>query len=282
MTTVKFLDEAMKHENADSTIILGDLNINLMSPKDERSIDIAEVIETYDMRNLARHFKCRMNKPVRWTWRKYREGNKMEAICDYILHGCLLKWKNFKVVDLPFDTDHRLIKGKFIIQVSSHYRAYMRTRKSHHVDLFDEENINPSEMDKNMKMLHDTIEEAGPVEAKDRSWILKDTFLLLTQKARALRANKSDEVHEIGKALRRSLRRDRRDRIWKVSTAIEEKLQEKDIVGAFDIIKHWYKKFTGKAMKPSEVDLANTRENYVKLFTSDGLSDELPFEFEYE
>ena len=51
MTTVKFLDEAMKHENADSTIILGDLNINLTSPKDERSIDIAEVIETYDMRN---------------------------------------------------------------------------------------------------------------------------------------------------------------------------------------------------------------------------------------
>ena len=67
MTNVKFLDHVMMHENVDSTIILGDLNINSMNPKDEQSIDIADTIATYNIRNLAQIFKCKHNKPVRWT-----------------------------------------------------------------------------------------------------------------------------------------------------------------------------------------------------------------------
>ena len=54
-----------------------------------------------------------------------------------------------------------------------------------------------------------------------------------------------------------------------------------DIVGAFGILQHWYQKFTGRALKPCRDDMEKTRQTYEKLFTDDGLSNDLPFDFEY-
>lgn len=53
---------------------------------------------------------------------------------------------------------------------------------------------------------------------------------------------------------------------------MEDKLQSQDIVGAFDILKHWYRKFSGKTLKTTPAELDSTRNNYVKLFTSDNFS----------
>ena len=87
----------------------------------------------------------------------------------------------------------------------------------------------------------------------------------------------------LGKELRRSLRRDRRRRVDKAGCEIEERLEKKDIVGAFNILKHWYKKFTGKAVKPTCEDIDATRQTYVELFKeSREMEDELPFEFNYK
>ena len=38
----------------------------------------------------------------------------VRSICDYILHGKNVKWKNFNMIDTMFDSDHRLIKGNLI------------------------------------------------------------------------------------------------------------------------------------------------------------------------
>ena len=96
-----------------------------------------------------------------------------------------------------------------------------------------------------------------------------------------MRLSDSEGVIRLGKQLRRSLRRDRRNRIWKVSESIEEKIQVDDIIGAFDILKYWYKKFTGKVLKPSPTDLEATRKVRENLFTKEDMSDECPFDFEY-
>jgi DNA replication initiation complex subunit (GINS family) len=90
------------------------------------------------------------------------------------------------------------------------------------------------------------------------------------------------QVKSIGKELRKNLRRDKRKRIEKASVEIEKKLEERDVIGAFEILRNWYKKFTGKAVKPATVDIEETRKVYEKLFTADELLDELPFKMEYE
>ena len=43
-------------------------------------------------------------------------------------------------------------------------------------------------------------------------------------------------------------------------------MKKKDIIGAYDQLRHWYRKFTGKAPKPSVVKLDETKAVYDRLF----------------
>lgn len=70
-----------------------------------------------------------------------------------------------------------------------------------------------------------------------------------------------------GKEVRRSLRKDRRRCINKVSGEVEMKLQDMDITGAFEIIRKWYRKYSGLNMEPLDNELEERRKNYGKLFT---------------
>ena len=93
----------------------------------------------------------------------------------------------------------------------------------------------------------------------DRSWISEGTFALLARKAKVLLMGNSEEIQTVGRELRRSLRRDRKRRIEKVSAEIEEKIKGKDIIGAFDVLKYWYRKFSGRTLKPSHFEMDKTR-----------------------
>ena len=54
-----------------------------------------------------------------------------------------------------------------------------------------------------------------------------------------------------------------------------------DTVGAYGILRHWYKKFSKRGEKPSKVDLDIHTEKYRSLFTADNLTDETPFPIHY-
>ena len=232
------------------------------------------------------HFKTKVDKPYWWTWRKFREGMKIQSICDYILYGKQLQWRNFNTIDIPFDTDHRMIKGKLISQNDSKkYRTYMTERKSHGIDLYGDYNVDevPSQSDILLKTIKEgMVNDNSTKTSKDNSWISDETFNLVRKKSQALKEGNSEENNRLGKDLRRSLRCDRRNRIWKVSTFIEERLTAGDIIGAFDVLKNWYRKFTGKVLRPSRVDLECTRQTHEELFTNHNLSDIYPYEFEYD
>ena len=90
------------------------------------------------------------------------------------------------------------------------------------------------------------------------------------------------EANKLGKELRRKIRQDRRKRVYKVAINIEESLNKGDIIGAFGKLKSWYRKFTGQTFKPSKGSLDGTRTTYEKLFTTEEMTDEMPYEFEYE
>ena len=85
----------------------------------------------------------------------------------------------------------------------------------------------------------------------------------------------------LNKELRRSLRKDRRNRVNKVSEEIERKLEENNIVEAYNILCGWYKKFLGKNNKPSPDDLKSKEEYYTKLFSKEKIERE-PLNIEYD
>ena len=114
------------------------------------------------------------------------------------------------------------------------------------------------------------------------SWISTKSFILMKQKGKALRNNQSEDVQKLGKELQKTLRQDRAERVRKVSVEIEEKLEDMDIIGAFNILSNWYEKYTGSSIKPSEVELETTKQKYENLFAKEALTNELPFPIEYK
>ena len=125
------------------------------------------------------------------------------------------------------------------------------------------------------------IQEEEKKKKETKTWISETSFDLLNKKARALRLNKSEEVKEKGRELRRSLRKDRKNRVEEVSVEIEKRLDAMDIIGAFNILRRWYKKFSGTSVKPSEEDLNKTKIVYENIFKKDNFSNDLPFSIDY-
>ena len=282
METLTNLDLALNNVNVENLVILGDFNVNFEHPKDTRSLHIVETIQTFGLKNLAKEFKPRRNKCFNWSWRKMREGEKLQSLCDYFFHGSNTNWKSFNMIDVTtFDSDHRLLKGKLTPAATKKYRKYVKERSTPPVELFALDSTDgPFETDKRIKELQDALVEEKR-DKKDRSWISENSFSLLRKKATALRRG-APATKDIGRELRRSLRQDRRKRIQRTAEEIEAKLADGDIIEAFAILRHWYRKFTGRALKPCHADLERTRETYVQLFTDDDLSDEQPLDFEYE
>jgi hypothetical protein len=71
-------------------------------------------------------------------------------------------------------------------------------------------------------------------------------------------------------------------RIQKASETIEEKLMTKDVIGAYTMLRSWYRSYDGKASTPSEEALEKVRSSYEKLYSKDDLEDGLPFDFKYD
>jgi hypothetical protein len=69
-------------------LLLGNLNVNLHSPRDERDEQIAEVVEdVMGLTDLSCHFLQRSHGSVqgRWTWRMRRGRRWVTSQCDYVL-----------------------------------------------------------------------------------------------------------------------------------------------------------------------------------------------------
>ena len=67
-----------------------------------------------------------------------------------------------------------------------------------------------------------------------------------------------------------------------MANQIEALLEGGDIIGAFENLRSWYRKFTGRPLKPSEVRLNETKVVYDKLFTCDNLTIPFTYDFPYE
>ena len=129
--------------------------------------------------------KSKPMKPFNWTWGVWRGDAKIRAVCDYILYGNKTKLKIFKVVDLPFDSDHRLIKGKLIVRKDKQYKNYIRERKTASLDIFKQKTSDGNTTaDDLLSTLHKSLEEGKPKEKVNCSWISKPTFELLRKKQR--------------------------------------------------------------------------------------------------
>lgn len=220
--TVQDLDRAMDGGRWEDTIALGDINVNLRCPCLQEDKDVAEAIASYDLVDLTSQFKARVKKPFCWTWRQVPDGQRVQAICDYILTGQNLRWKNCRLVDVSFDSDHRLLKGDLILGPPWRYKAYLAQRQTPPVPVNQEaEGALTRTANLHLAEVRTAVPKKLPEEAVDRSWISPATFEWLRKKAIAVRQADSEGIRRYGQELRRQLRADRWRRIRNVATVIE-------------------------------------------------------------
>ena len=115
-TTIDQIRDAWKQCLGGCTpILLGDLNINLAQPRDERDEEIAEECGFMGLTDMSRHFRQprkRRRCRGRWTWRMRRRGRDISSQADYLLapEG---NRREFRGVTLKapwhHDSDHRAV-----------------------------------------------------------------------------------------------------------------------------------------------------------------------------
>jgi len=68
-------------------MLIGDLNINLDVPRDERDETIAEQCDDWGLSDMSRHFHTRRGKRTkgRWTWRMRRGRRWVSSQPDYFM-----------------------------------------------------------------------------------------------------------------------------------------------------------------------------------------------------
>ena len=96
-----------------------------------------------------------------------------------MLYGEKVKWRNFKMVDyMSYDSDHRLLKGTMNYKSeATKYKTYLRQRTTPPIELFPLVSIDgPSEIDKHLRDVKDSVEKTVKQEGKDRSWISNEAF----------------------------------------------------------------------------------------------------------
>ena len=112
-------------------IVLGDLNVNLAAPRDERDETIAEQVDAMNLVDMSSRFCQRRGKNShgRWTWRMRRGGRWVSSQCDYFLGRATDLGRFWRVsVRLPFchDSDHRALVAKIRAGGGREMKKYRR------------------------------------------------------------------------------------------------------------------------------------------------------------
>ena len=113
--------------------LLGDLNVNLMHPLDERGEEIAEECSHMGLSDMSRHFRPRRKRTSRgrWTWSMMREGRHVSSQPDYFLAREEDR-RDFRGVTAMsprhHDSDHRAVIATVYTGSGRRLKRYKRRR----------------------------------------------------------------------------------------------------------------------------------------------------------
>jgi hypothetical protein len=112
------------------------------------------------------------------------------------------------------------------------------------------------------------------VEPKKQSvhpdWLSAMTHALLDKRVNLLKHGASHRRRkQVGHHIRKSMRRDWRSRAEEAGRQIEQLLEAKEVSGAFDVAKRWYRKSTGRPPPPCRENMEATASRYKDLYQAE-------------
>ena len=252
------------NRNSHKIIWVGDLNVDLENVRDDRQAEIAALVASMGTIDLTRHFK----QKKKWTWNMRRSGQVISSVTDYFMAERRDEWKNV-TIRYPdgFITDHRAVRGDLWLRKKGQHAGYVNGRKRYPLPL----KASGSRVDRLFEELRQAREKTASLPPyRDKSWISKETWRLIDLRANDRRNNRLAGIAlcEANRTIKKAIRRDKREYIRRTGEEAENCLANFDILGAYSIVRRWYRKTTGQPPKPTWEDLKSVKEKYAKLFTA--------------
>lgn len=86
LSTLEFVNRALDDlPQGQQPLLLGDLNVDLDDPRDERAQSIAADLASYGFEDMSAHFRQRRGFRHGTTWMQCRNDEMVRSRCDYIL-----------------------------------------------------------------------------------------------------------------------------------------------------------------------------------------------------
>ena len=164
-------------------ILLGDLNANVLIPRDERQDAIAEMCDSMELVSMASQFRQRHrhgSRGARWTWRMRREGRFVSSTCDYLMARgpCRKKFRRVRLVNLRHHySDHRAIVARLYSGAAGEMKTYRKARQRCPLRL---PRVGPMrELEGAFNDLQLGCDPPPPRERPANKWTSDDTWLLI-------------------------------------------------------------------------------------------------------
>ena len=187
--TLHYLEEAVHSRCHHPIILLGDINVDLLSISDTRSDDIATVLAILGLVDVSRFFS---HPKGRWTWSQVRNGRYVHSVTDCILAEHPDTFSRWAVKQPRYYSDHRALIAEILLAPPARHCRYVRRRKRLPFCL----QWPLSKMDIIFQQLS-LLKRPSPSKKQQRarSWISSTTWTLIDRKAdlsRLLRAHNPD------------------------------------------------------------------------------------------
>jgi Reverse transcriptase (RNA-dependent DNA polymerase) len=246
--------------------LYGDLNTNLEAPRSIREEAIAAEIACLGLTDISKHFGARKNWG-RWTFSQQSNGNQRSRV-DYIMSTDRKPFFSFRLKEPRlFNSDHRCLVVEQVLGRQKDETEYVKGRSRYPIEKKKENEMNKA--DRHLESLTLLVKKEKTQNNRVNSWIDEKTWELIDQKAAAKRKGSVELARKLGKAIRKALTKDRKDRVDRKAEEIQELLDDNQPAMAFAALKGWYKAISGKPSKPTISDSNTTTAEYEKLYQAE-------------
>ena len=163
-------------------MLVGDLDINLDAPRDERDETIVEQADHMDLVCMTRQFKQRQKHRIqgRWTLQLRRRGRFVSSKPNYFLarESYQRKFRNV-IIRLPYhhDSNHRAVAAQFYPGPKRQIQAFRKWR--HRFQIWLPRNEPPTENEGFCEELRQSCVPPHHQERHVNSWISTHTWKLV-------------------------------------------------------------------------------------------------------
>ena len=254
-------------------LLLGDLNANLINPRDEREDGIAEQTDIMNVVDMGRHFRQRRRRRCRgrWTWRMRRGEKTISSQCDYLMArvSTRRRFRRVRLVDPRYhDSDHRAIVARISSGCRRDMQQYRRNRQ--HFPITLPRNGPRTELESLFEELQSDC-EAPPIRDRPaNAWISQSTWSLVDRRASMRKSGTLSQQYSriLGRSIRQSLKDDRALRAANVADEVETHLEAGDPKEAWRRIKGWYRSVEDRPPKPNYQRMETLTQERIDLYTA--------------